>query len=117
MAVTLLQEDSRDALDLIPVVLKAAEDFDKDAPCDEDYDKMMDHAESLADWLFGVSKSLIEETKILVRPDDGELTNFVQERHNKCILPSTEETANDLNGAGLNSIVEHTVISRAIKVL
>ena len=28
----------------------------------------------------------------------------MKERHNKCILPSTEETINDLNGAGQNSL-------------
>ena len=50
-------------LDPILVVLEAGEDYDKETvESDEDYEKMMDHAECLNEWLYWVSQSLVRET-------------------------------------------------------
>ena len=62
-----LQEGINEPLELIPVVIHAAEDFDRrNAILDENYESAINHDEVLSDWLWGVMNDKVEKTRFLL---------------------------------------------------
>ena len=62
-----LHAGTSEPLELIPAVIHAAEEFDREnAVQDEDYESAVEHAEVFSDWLWGVSKKEVGETKFLL---------------------------------------------------
>ena len=61
-----LHAGTSEPLELIPAVIPAAEEFDRENEVqDEDYESAVEHAEVFSDWLWGVSKKEVGETKFL----------------------------------------------------
>ena len=102
---TLLNEDSQEPFVLILAAFAAATQFDSLHENDPDFsDKALDHAEDFALWAWGVSAGRITETKIAIRPEDGELTDHLNSRMKQCIMP-TVDTAIAAASAGDNASV------------
>ena len=100
---TLLNEESKDPAVLILAAFAEAIQFDSLHEDDPDFnDKAIDHAEDFALWAWGVSVGRITETKIAIRPDDGELLDHLNNRTKQCIMP-TVETAMATASAGDNT--------------
>ena len=58
---------TKDPLELIPIVIHAREQFDRDnAALDENYDKGIDHSEMFADWLQGAYKKKVPEIRFIL---------------------------------------------------
>jgi hypothetical protein len=80
------QSDSKNPLDLILELKKAAEDFDENK--EELVNSAAQHNKYIYSMLWGVHKNLISEGTLLVYNDDEELRAFAQKRHTDCILPA-----------------------------
>ena len=83
MTAFILNEDTMDPWELIVSILIAAAAFDASHKNDPDFENYTatNHAEELALWLYGVYSGDIPETRLSIRPDDGELTGWCEERH------------------------------------
>ena len=106
MTTFILNEDSRDPAELIVTTLIAAAAFDATHEGNPDFENYTatNHAEELALWLYGVHSGDIPETRLSIRPDDGELSKWGEERHAACIMGSlstaqANATANPDNDA------------------
>ena len=103
LANILLNEESKDPHVLILTAFASAIQFDSLHEIDSDFnDKAIDHAEDFALWAWGVSVGRITETKIAIRPDDGELLDHLNNRMKQCIMP-TVDTAIASASAGDNT--------------
>ena len=62
-----MQAGTNKPLELIPVVIHAAEEFDRENTIlDENYESVINHAKVLLDWLWGVSNDEVGEIKFLL---------------------------------------------------
>ena len=60
-----LHAGTSEPLELIPAVIHAAEEFDREnAAQDEDYESAVEHAKVFSDWLWGVFKEEVGERRI-----------------------------------------------------
>ena len=101
--------DTNDPLKLIPIVIHAGEQFDKDnAVLDDNYERGIDHAEVLADWLWGAYQKKVPETRFVLRQNDGELMQHAEKRNRECIVPSLR----DAEGAPLSSRDTNDVLAQ-----
>ena len=106
MTTFILNKDSRDPAELIVKTLVAAAAFDATHVGNPEFENYTatNHAEELALWLYGVHSGDIPETRLSIRPEDGELARWCEERHAACILGSLttaqeNTTANPENNA------------------
>ena len=77
---------TNDPLSLIPIVLEAAKLYDEEHKrCDEDYQRVRDHAEAAANFLWLISAGKITPLKFAVRPDDEELQQYFASRIKECL--------------------------------
>ena len=59
--------DTNDPLKLIPIVIHAGEQFDRDnAILDDNYERGVDHAEVFADWLWGAYQKKVPEARFVL---------------------------------------------------
>ena len=96
LSTAVLHEETNEPLELILAVIHAAEEFDREnAILDENYESAVNHAEVFSDWMWGVFKKEVRETKFLLRVGDAEVSGYSKKRHQECIMGSTK----DIEGA------------------
>ena len=87
-----LKAETNEPLELIPIVIHAAEEFDREnAVLNEDYGSAINHAEVFADWLWGISRNLVGETRFFLRPEVAKIYGYSVIRHQECIMGSISE--------------------------
>ena len=89
----IIQADSLDPAVLIPLALDAGERFDNEHAEDEGYSEgsATDHVVDFILFGIGVMQGTIRETRFDIRPDDTEMTKWLEERTARCIMPSLLE--------------------------
>ena len=69
----LINAGTNDPLELIPMVIHAGEEFDRENnTLDQDYERAFEHVELFVDWLWGISKNKVEVTNFLIRAGGDE---------------------------------------------
>jgi hypothetical protein len=84
-AKAILQADTKDPLELIPIEMKAAKEHDESKEHLDD--SAVQHNKFLTLFFWGVYQKKIDEGRLVVDNDDNELRAFLK-RHADCILPS-----------------------------
>jgi hypothetical protein len=85
----IIESNSRNPFELIPIIYQAARTFDQaNGPTASG----VTHADDLCAWLYGVKTGLVPETRYSVDPDDAEVEAFNITRHNDCIIIPTDVT-------------------------
>ena len=99
-----LNAESRNPADIVPALLLAAKRFDDEYASDPSYrNEALAHAEDFALWAWGVMTKSVPETRLAIRPDDGELKKIADERHRDNIFSSlaqVEEAAENPTTSG-----------------
>jgi hypothetical protein len=85
-AKAILQFDTKDPLELISIVMKAAKEHNESKEHLDD--SAVQHNKFLTLFLWGVYQKKIDEGRLVVDNDDNELRAFSLKRHADCILPS-----------------------------
>ena len=71
-----LQAVTNDPLELIPIVIHAAEEFDREnIVLDEGYESSINHAEVFSDWLWGIADYRVSESRFFLRAGDAEISS------------------------------------------
>jgi hypothetical protein len=78
---TIIESNSRDPFELIPIIFRAARSFD----LEHQGAGAVTHADDLCAWLYGMKVGQVTETRYSVNPDDAEVSAFYSERHFLCI--------------------------------
>ena len=91
----ILAADTNDPNELILVALKAASDFNSLHDGDEEFGDGSIHSNDFSLWAWGVSNGHITETKLMIRPNDSELSMHQFRRQSECI---------QLSGSSLNTL-------------
>lgn len=104
---TILQVDSLDPMELIPSIFSSAERFDNEHADEEGYtaESAMNHAVDFVLFATGVMQGSIQETRFQVKPDDAEMTDWLEHRIRKCIMPSLQETSRGVSSQQGDSAV------------
>lgn len=104
----ILDADTTDPYELILVANSAAAAFNTLHENDDEFEDATSHAEDFSLWAWGVAAGRITETKVLIRPTDGELLSYHQSRQAECIMPSvataTSQASSADNTAVLNQL-------------
>jgi len=112
----IMDSDSNDPFELIPMVFSAAKDFDREAehavPPYEEFERAATHGSDFALWAWSVGKGKIPSIHYTVRPDDEEMESYRKDRISKCISPSlAEERLRDTNGAISDEVMRNIAAS------
>ena len=78
----IIESNSRNPFELIPIISQAARTFDQ---ANGPTASAVNHADDLCAWLYGVKTGLVPETRYSVSPDDAEVEAFNIKWHNDCI--------------------------------
>ena len=82
-----LHSGINEPLELILAIIHAAEEFERENKIlDEDYENTVDHAEVFSDWLWGVFKKEVGETKFLLRVGDAEVSGYSKKSFKVCYI-------------------------------
>ena len=65
----------------------------------------MNHAVDFVLFATGVMQGSIQETRFQVKPDDAEMTDWLEHRIRKCIMPSLQETSRGVSSQQGDSAV------------
>ena len=103
----ILAANTNDPEELILVALKAASDFNSLHEDDVDFSSATTHSNDFSSWAWGVKEGLISETKIMVRPNDSELSAHHFRRQSECIHPS--------NGSISNPVINNIEVLNQLK--
>jgi hypothetical protein len=83
---TILASGTNEQFELIPLVTKAARNFDSDHEEDETMTSFaLTHADDLNAWLYCLNVGSINETRYQINPDNTEVMFFCKERSTQCI--------------------------------
>ena len=78
----LINAGTNDPLELIPMVIHAGEEFDREnATLEEDYERVVNHVEFFVDWFWGISKNKLGVTNFLIRAGDAKTSKYLDQRH------------------------------------
>ena len=105
----IIEDDTRDPLNLFVNCKKLIEAHDQNHQNDQDYEKAAEHCRHLLTFLWAASKSLIPPTISITGIDDNEVTRWSSNRHSNCLITPT----NDIENANNTNVNEDIIQSLA----